>query len=150
MYRFKNIKLYPIYVNFGNILILEFEIIVFLFKVIWNIKLDVHLLCMSRDMVHDTLALTRLRLTWIDSRFNIVKKLIPFERALNCMQYMWIWQHSYVQHRRKLCFYIANCLIKRKQMICSSRGAIVCLNHVWIEGWMKLQYAQKPNYCSPS
>ena len=42
----KSFKLYAIYVTFGNILCLEFEIIVFLFKVIWNIKL----------MAHDTLA----------------------------------------------------------------------------------------------
>ena len=57
---------------------------------------------------------SRLKLTWTDSSLNPVWIRIPFERALNCMQYMWMWQHSYIQHRRKLCFYIANCLTKRK------------------------------------
>ena len=44
--------------------------------------------------------------------FNPVWKLIPFDRALNCMQYIWIWQHSHTQHWRKLYFNSANCLIR--------------------------------------
>ena len=59
---------------------------------------------------------SRLKLTWIDSRFNPVWKLIPFERALNCIQYMRIRQHSYIYSTGE-CFYIANCLIKRKQLM---------------------------------
>ena len=41
-----------------------------------------------------------------DCRFRPVRRLIAFERALNSIQHMWIWQNSYVQRRRKLYFYI--------------------------------------------
>ena len=191
----KSIKLHAIYVTFGN---LESEIIVVLFKVIWNIKFAVcralhnaHCLKLTRIdsnlnpvwkrirferalnciQIRDfwkhpmsriwnncvfiqgnlkykltwrtynsvrrapwLMTHSRLKLTWIDSRFNPVWKLIPFERALNATQYMLIWQHSYIQHRRKLYFYIENYLIKKKQlmnMICSCRGAI--RSFVWID-----------------
>ena len=97
--------MYAIYVNFGNILCLEFSIqgnLKYKTPRIYSVRRAAWL------MTH-----SRLKLTWIDSRFNPVWKLIPFERALNCTQYMWIWQHFYVHHRRKLRFYIANCLIWR-------------------------------------
>ena len=139
----KSIKLYAIYVNFGNILFLEFEIIVFLFKVIWNIKLDVHnSVCRAAWLMTHL----RLKLTWIDCRFNPVWKPCLFERALNAMRYMWIWQHSYTQHRRKLCFYIENCLIQKKQlmnMICSCRGTI--RSFVWIEDPNKRKHPSSPS-----
>ena len=54
---------------------------------------------------------------------------------------MWIWQHFYIQHWRKLCFY-AEKLFNKKQlmnmMICSSRGAIRLFVWIesWIDGWM--------------
>ena len=133
----------------------------FLFN--WNIKLDV-IYSVRRAtwlMTH-----SRLKLTWIDSSLNPVWKLIPFERALNCMQYMWIWQHFYIQHRRKLCFYIANCLIRRNswwiwwyvhvgvQFDClfesKAESTAECLNVGRTSQWYILmalrifQYAQKP------
>ena len=74
---------------------------------------------------------SRLKLIWIDSRFNPVWKLIPFERALNAMQYMWIWQHSNIQHQRKVCFYIEHCLEETADeyddMFMSGCDSIVCL-----------------------
>ena len=129
--------------NFGNILCLEFEIIVFIQgnlkyksrRIYMHIQYSVRRAAWRHGSWY---VRSRLKLTWIDSRFNPVWKFIPFERALNAMQYMWIWQHSYIQHWRKLCFYIENCLIKTKQlmnmMICSCRGAI--RSFVWIEGWI--------------
>ena len=88
------------YVNFKIILCLVSKKIVFLSEVIWNIKLDVYIVYVVR-MAHD---MSRLKLTWIDSRFMPVWRPIPFERALNSIQHMWIWQTSYVQQWRKLYF----------------------------------------------
>ena len=136
----KTIKFYTTYVNFEIILFLVSEKIVFLSEKIWNIKLDVKIVYGIRHLY---------KLTWIECRFIPVRRLIPLERALNSIQHMWIWQNSYVQHRRKLCFYI-----EREQlmnmMICSRRGAIrsflrviltmVESNHPidgWIEGWIE-------------
>ena len=99
---------------------------------------------------------SRLKLTWIDCSLNPVWKRIRFERAINCMQYMLIWQHFYIQHRRKLWLYISNCLIRRNSWWIWWYVHVEVQFESWIDRWMSsvlhsgifscvyLQYAQKP------
>ena len=121
----KSVKVCRTYVNFKRILFLVSEIM-------WNIKLDVYIVYFARyTAVHD---MSRLKLTWIDSRFTPVWRLIPFERALNFIQGMWIKKKFLCTAPEKIVFLYGNCLIKKQlmnMMRCSRRGAI--RSFVWIE-----------------